>query len=92
MSYFYFDGNKMIVRHTTTMSLCFIFYILGYTLLEEFLCLVFLAISLHPLKRVLCQKRPKKVKSAIGYRGVDSEISFQSIELLLLSSSEADPS
>lgn len=44
---------------------------------------VFGYISTSPEASSLSKETKKKVKSAIGYRGVDSEISFQSIELLL---------
>ena len=44
---------------------------------------VFGYISTSPEAGSLSKETKKKVKSAIGYRGVDSEISFQSIDLLL---------
>ena len=44
---------------------------------------VFGYISTSPEASSLSKETKKKVKSAIGYRGVDSEISFQSIDILL---------
>ena len=44
---------------------------------------VFGYISTSPEASSLSKETKQKVKSAIGYRGVDSEISFQTIDILL---------